>query len=131
MMNKTNLFIFLACLFTVLAGVGCTSSVHSGRGELQDRNKRLYQTLDSLIDSQASIIQEKEARIRIISEGMKASINDELRYETYKRLYEEYLAFRFDSAFVYISTSVWNCNSTLEIPTRQLRTLSPWHIYWQ
>ena len=102
MMNKTNLFIFLACLFTVLAGVGCTSSVHSGRGELQDRNKRLYQTLDSLIDSQASIIQEKEARIRIISEGMKASINDELRYETYKRLYEEYLAFRFDSAFVYI-----------------------------
>ena len=104
-MNKYK-FIYppLFGLCALFAGSGCTSSVHPDGGRLQKENKLLYHTLDSLIEHQQSIISEKEARIRVITDGMAVmNLNKEQQYQTCMRLYGEYLAFQFDSAFAYIN----------------------------
>ena len=102
-MNKL-IFPALICLCAVFAGTGCTSSGVSDGGLFQTENKQLYKTLDSLIECQPSIISEKEAKIRVITDGMKVMhLNNEQQYKVCKKLYDEYLAFRFDSASYYIN----------------------------
>ena len=92
----------LISLCAVFAVTGCTPS-GTPDGALAQTESQLYKTLDSLIESQPSIISEKEARIRVITDGMRVmSLNTGQQYQTCKRLYDEYLAFRFDSAFQYI-----------------------------
>lgn len=64
------------------------------------RKERLYKTLDSLLVVQPQITKEKEDRINFVRESLKRSnLSDENRYQVYLRLFEEYLAFRFDSAY--------------------------------
>ena len=94
-MNLTKLILsFLICLCPVLANAGQVSA----------ENRRLYKTLDSLIERQPTIIKEKEARIHVITDGMRVmNLNEEQQYQTCKKLYDEYLAFQFDSAFSYIN----------------------------
>ena len=94
-MNLTKLILsFLICLCPAFANAGQVSA----------ENRRLYKTLDSLIERQPTIIKEKEARIRVITESMKVmNLNEEQQYQTCKKLYDEYLAFQFDSAFSYIN----------------------------
>ena len=61
---------------------------------------RLYKTLDSLLSIQPQITQEKEERINFIREALKGpQVSDETRYQINLRLFDEYLAFRFDSAY--------------------------------
>ena len=104
-MDKTKLiYPVLIGLCIVLAGTGCTSSGHPDGGRLQTENKLLYQTLDSLMEHQQTIISEKEARIRVITDGVAVmNLNEEQQYQTCMRLYGEYLAYQFDSAFAYIN----------------------------
>ena len=64
------------------------------------RKERLYKTLDSLLVVQPQITKEKEDRINFVRESLKRpNLSDENRYQVYLRLFEEYLAFRFDSAY--------------------------------
>lgn len=101
------IFSTIICACVVLAGASCTSSGNSTVGWSHTENELLYQTLDSLMECQHAIIAEKEARIRVITDGVGgANLNDEMHYQTCMRLYNEYLAFQFDSAFVYIDKCI-------------------------
>ena len=82
----------------------CFCCIAAQADKLATDNQRLRTTLDSLIERQPTIIADKEARIRVITDGMKVmKLNEEQTYQVCKKLYDEYLAFQFDSAFSYIN----------------------------
>lgn len=92
-MNYTKLILcfllVICCNLTVTAGVSAD-------------NQKLYQQLDSLIDHQSDFINQKKARIKVITDGMAVmKLSNEQQYQLYMKLYDEYLAFQFDSAFYY------------------------------
>jgi len=70
-------------------------------------NQQLYQTLDSLIEHQQDIIAQKEVHISHIHEGIHGLALTPAQEYTYNmRLYDEYLAFNFDSAYYYIDRNL-------------------------
>ena len=70
-------------------------------------NTRLYQTLDSLIAQYDQLTAEKERRVATIMEGVKGiALTPEQQYDLNQRLYDEYVAYKFDSAFYYINKNV-------------------------
>ncbi len=70
-------------------------------------NRQLYHTLDSLIEHQQEIIEQKEEHIRHIHEGMRGiALSPEQEFTLNMRLYDEYLAFNFDSAYHYINRNL-------------------------
>lgn len=67
----------------------------------------LYTTLDSLLAHQSTIIEEKKQHIRTYQEGLKQlHLTPEQRFHVNNQLYDEYLAFNFDSALYYIRQNV-------------------------
>ncbi|WP_197020407.1 DUF6377 domain-containing protein [Prevotella sp. P6B1] len=70
-------------------------------------NQQLYQTLDSLIANYDQLTAEKEHRVADIKEGVKGiNLTPEQQYDLNQRLYDEYVAYKFDSAFFYIDKNV-------------------------
>lgn len=65
-----------------------------------------FERLDSLIDAQADLIAHKQARIDEMKANLVTITEPGGRYEAMKRLYEEYSAFQYDSAFAYASGCV-------------------------
>ena len=73
----------------------------------QSSNRQLYQTLDSLIEHYDQLTAEKERRVTAIKEGVKGiTLTPEQQYDFNQRLYDEYVAYKFDSAFYYIDKNV-------------------------
>lgn len=73
----------------------------------QTSNRQLYQTLDSLIEHYDQLTAEKERRVTAIKEGVKGiTLTAEQQYDLNQRLYDEYVAYKFDSAFYYIDKNV-------------------------
>ena len=73
----------------------------------QTNNRQLYQTLDSLIEHYDQLTAEKERRVAAIKEGVKGiTLTPEQQYDFNQRLYDEYVAYKFDSAFYYIDKNV-------------------------
>ena len=69
--------------------------------------RHLYVTLDSLIAHYQETTAEKESRIRNLKDGVKTmTLTDDQTYDLNLRLYDEYVAFRFDSAFYYVEKNV-------------------------
>ena len=69
--------------------------------------RHLYAKLDSLIAHYQETTAEKENRIRNLKDGVKTmSLTDDQTYDLNLRLYDEYVAFRFDSAFYYVEKNV-------------------------
>ena len=69
--------------------------------------RHLYAKLDSLIAHYQETTAEKESRIRNLKDGVKTmSLIDNQTYDLNLRLYDEYVAFRFDSAFYYVEKNV-------------------------
>ena len=69
--------------------------------------RHLYAKLDSLIAHYQETTAEKESRIRNLKYGVKTmSLTDNQTYDLNLRLYDEYVAFRFDSAFYYVEKNV-------------------------
>lgn len=69
--------------------------------------RHLYVKLDSLIAHYQETTAEKESRIRNLKDGVKTmSLTDDQTYDLNLRLYDEYVAFRFDSAFYYVEKNV-------------------------
>ena len=67
----------------------------------------LYHTLDSLIEHQSEIIVQKKNRIQVITDGMNnLKLTPEQQFSLNNKLYDEYLAFNFDSALCYIKKNV-------------------------
>lgn len=70
-------------------------------------NSRLYHTLDSLIAQYDNLTAEKEHRVAAIKEGVGGiSLTPEQQYDLNQRLYDEFVAYKFDSAFYYIDKNV-------------------------
>ena len=73
----------------------------------QASNRQLYQTLDSLIEHYDQLTADKERRVAAIKEGVKGiTLTAEQQYDLNQRLYDEYVAYKFDSAFYYIDKNV-------------------------
>lgn len=67
----------------------------------------LYETLDSLIAHYDEQTAEKERRIKSIKDGVSGiSLTPEQRFELNMRLYDEYIAYKYDSAYYYIQQNV-------------------------
>jgi hypothetical protein len=79
----------------------------------------LYHTLDSLIEHQSEIIAQKKNRIQVIKDGMNnLMLTPEQQFSLNNKLYDEYLAFNFDSALCYIKR-MWMFSNRWTIPTWQ------------
>ena len=73
----------------------------------QQSNQLLYQTLDSLIAQYDQLTAEKERRVANIKDGVRGmTLTPEQQYDLNQRLYDEYVAYKFDSAFYYIDRNV-------------------------
>jgi len=73
----------------------------------QQSNQSLYQTLDSLIAQYDQLTAEKERRVANIKDGVRGmNLTPEQQYDLNQRLYDEYVAYKFDSAFYYIDRNV-------------------------
>ena len=73
----------------------------------QQRNQALYHTLDSLIANYNQLTAEKERRVTNIKDGVRGiKLSPEQQYDLNQRLYDEYVAYKFDSAFYYIEKNV-------------------------
>ena len=93
-------------IMTLLAAVFllCGSLLADSR---DDELNALYQTLDSLVEHQPEIITQKKARIQVITDGLdNLKLTPEELFSLNNRLYDEYLAFNFDSALCYIKKNV-------------------------
>lgn len=99
MMKYFTTFFFIGLLFVSCGG--------QFKDEPSAEMVHLYHTLDSLIARQDDIIAAKEARIQNIKDGMK-SIDLTMEQEIHQNnlLYDEYLAFNFDSAHYYIKRNI-------------------------
>ena len=81
---------------TMTVGVACAQPQAASLGSL-------YHTLDSLIERHDDFVAAKEARIKSLVSGWRGmQPTPEQAYDMNLRLYDEYLAFRFDSAYAYI-----------------------------
>ena len=81
---------------TMTVGVACAQPQAASLGSL-------YHTLDSLIERHDDFVAAKEARIKSLVSGWRGmQPTPEQEYDMNLRLYDEYLAFRFDSAYAYI-----------------------------
>lgn len=91
----------IAATFTALLLIAC------GDNPSDTQTYRLYHTLDSLIDQHDDIVAAKETEIRTIGKGIRGvTLTPEQEFDLNQRLYEEYLAFRFDSAYYYINRNI-------------------------
>ena len=78
-------------------------------------NKELYKTLDSLISCYDKLTAEKEQRINSIKQSMgNIMLTPEQTYDLNIRLYDEYMAYRFDSAYYYINKNVTALRGTAD-----------------
>ena len=76
-------------------------------GDTDKEIKALYHTLDSLIGCQDSLISEKKAHIKAIHDGVRGmQLTTEQELTLNNRLYDEYMAFNFDSAHYYIKKNI-------------------------
>ena len=103
-------------VFTVLLIASC------GRHHGDTQTGRLYQTLDSLIEHHDELVAAKKTHIQSLRDGLRnVSLTQEQVYSMNLRLYDEYVAFRFDSAYYYINR---NMQSPLAIADAEHHAIS-------
>ena len=90
---------FLLVPVLLLIATTCSAS--------QQSNQALYHTLDSSIAKYDQLTAEKERRVTNIKDGVRGiKLSPEQQYDLNQRLYDEYVAYKFDSAFYYIEKNV-------------------------
>ena len=65
-----------------------------------------FQRLDSLIAAQPQIVAAKEARLAQLKSDLGKETTASGRYAALKRLYEEYSAYQYDSAYAYVNQCI-------------------------
>ncbi len=69
--------------------------------------KSLYARLDSLINVQGELTKTKQKKIEVIQSTLSTpGLTYAERYSINERLYDEYLAFKYDSAYKYVTTNM-------------------------
>lgn len=113
----------LVTLFSVFLIIGC------GEHSANLQNARLYQTLDSLIERHDDIVAAKEAQIKSFNNGVRGvTLTSEQEYAMNLRLYDEYLAFRFDSAYHYINRNMQSALASTDPEHRAVSAIRMAHI---
>lgn len=87
-----------------------------------------FQRLDSLIAAQPQIIAAKEARLAQIKGELSQETSSAGRYAILKRLYEEYSAYQYDSAYAYVSQCIRLAQSMGDEPLLNESRLNLAHI---
>lgn len=109
--------------FTALLVVACRRPV------ADTQTDRLYQTLDSLIERHDEIVAAKESQIMSLYNGLQGVVlTPEQEYDKNLRLYDEYLAFRFDSAFYYINRNIQSSLAKTDAERRAASAIRLAHI---
>lgn len=109
--------------FTTLLIMAC------GRPVADTQTDRLYQALDSLIERHEEIVAAKESQIMSLYNGLQGvTLTPEQEYDKNLRLYDEYLAFRFDSAFYYINRNIQSSLARTDVERRAASTIRLAHI---
>lgn len=68
---------------------------------------RLYSRLDSLIDIQEDLTKAKQEKIGVLQSTLNSKeLTYEERYNINERLYDEYFAFKYDSAYKYVTKNI-------------------------
>lgn len=117
-MNKLVVIAFIALLI-----VAC------GRPVADTQTDRLYQILDSLIERHDEIVAAKESQIMSLSKGLQGvTLTPEQEYDKNLRLYDEYLAFRFDSAYYYINRNIQSPLATTDAERHAASAIRLAHI---
>ena len=117
-MNKLVVIAFIALLI-----VAC------GRPVADTQTDRLYQILDSLIERHDEIVAAKESQIMTLYKGLQSvTLTPEQEYDKNLRLYDEYLAFRFDSAYYYINRNIQSPLATTDADRHAASAIRLAHI---
>ena len=93
------------------------------------KSAALYHTLDSLIACHDDIVATKEQQIASLFHGLHGvELTAEQKYDINLRLYDEYLAFRFDSAFHYINRNMQSALAAADPERRAVSAIRMAHI---
>lgn len=86
----------IAGLLMVLVALSANGTVDSGA----------FKRLDSLIAIQPQIIAAKEERLLHMKADVESTVSPTNRYATLNRLYQEYAAYQYDSAYSYVNKCI-------------------------
>ena len=95
-MTKTGLL--PTCILSLLS----LQTVNAQQNDIS----RLYDTIDSLIENRKDLFVEKEIRLKVLKDDLQRSTSEDQLFKINERIYDEYMAYDFDSAYYYINKNV-------------------------
>ena len=90
--------LYLICLFLAIS----LQTVNAQQADIDG----LYNTLDSLIEHRSELLAEKEIRLKALKDGLQKGLDEDQLFKLNERIYDEYMAYNFDSAYYYINKNV-------------------------
>ena len=90
--------LYLICFFLAIS----LQTVNAQQADIDG----LYNTLDSLIEHRSKLLAEKEIRLKALKDGLQKGLDDDQLFKLNERIYDEYMAYNFDSAYYYINKNV-------------------------
>jgi len=90
--------LYLICFFIAIS----LQTVNAQQTDID----RLYNTIDSLIEHRSELLAEKEIRLKALKDGLQKGLDDDQLFKLNERIYDEYMAYNFDSAYYYINKNV-------------------------
>ena len=90
--------LYLICFFIAI----CLQTVNAKQTDID----RLYNTIDSLIEHRSELLAEKEIRLKALKDGLQEGLDEDQLFKLNERIYDEYMAYNFDSAYYYINKNV-------------------------
>ena len=90
--------LYLICFFIAIS----LQTVNAHQTDID----RLYNTIDSLIEHRSELLAEKEIRLKALKDGLQEGLDEDQLFKFNERIYDEYMAYNFDSAYYYINKNV-------------------------
>ena len=90
--------LYLICFFLAIS----LQTVNAQQTDID----RLYNTIDSLIEHRSELLAEKEIRLKVLKDGLQEGLDEDQLFKLNERIYDEYMAYNFDSAYYYINKNV-------------------------
>lgn len=90
--------LYLICFFIAIS----LQTVNAQQTDID----RLYNTIDSLIEHRSELLAEKEIRLKALKDGLQEGLDEDQFFKLNERIYDEYMAYNFDSAYYYINKNV-------------------------
>ena len=90
--------LYLICFFIAIS----LQTVNAQQTDID----RLYNTIDSLIEHRSELLAEKEIRLKVLKDGLQEGLDEDQLFKLNERIYDEYMAYNFDSAYYYINKNV-------------------------